>query len=141
MRCPACYGFWAAGDSLEHAVRDATDEHPSFTAAMAPSRCRACLGHLKPDGVCAKCGRALPTLECPACNRPMERNKQKSVTLDVCGRCKGVWFDVGEIGHVYGLQPYQDLPASLVDEHACDDEPPGWLLMLGSILRLIAPFI
>jgi len=141
LRCPSCYGFWAKGDALAHGVRDPADEHPSFVAAAIKPRCRACGGHLKPDLVCAKCGKALPALACPSCGKPMERFQREGITLDACAACKGTWFDVGEIAAVYGLQPFQDYAASLIDEHAADDEPPGWALMLGTVLRVVAPFI
>ncbi len=71
----------------------------------------------------------------------MERSVHAGVTLDTCASCTGTWFDIGEIGQVYGLQPPQGLGARLVDEHACNDEPPGWAMMLGTIVRLVAPFI
>lgn len=141
MRCPACYGFWAARDVLTGGVRDAYDDDPSFTAALAPPRCRACMGHLKPDGVCSKCGALPPVRTCPACNKPMERSIQKGMALDACPACGGTWFDIGELGHLYGMQPIQSYPASLVDEHACDDEAPGWLIMARTMLRLVAPFL
>ena len=71
----------------------------------------------------------------------MARVKQNGLTLDSCAACKGVWFDVGELGHAYGLKPVQDLPASMVDEHACDNEPSGWLIMAQAALRVVAPFL
>lgn len=36
---------------------------------------------------------------CPKCSAPLEHRLAKnSVILDVCARCKGVWFDAGELG-------------------------------------------
>src|SRR5512135_1093077 len=48
--CAQCYGFWAAGDALTGGVADDGDDSPALTATPGPRRCRACFGHLKPDG-------------------------------------------------------------------------------------------
>lgn len=141
LRCPSCYGFWANGDALATGVRDPYDEHPSFFAIVAPARCRSCHGHLKEDESCRKCGQRLKQLNCPECSKPMERWKKEKLRLDTCAACHGTWFDVGEIAVVYGLAPPQSWPASLIDEHAADDEPEGWAVFLLSALRFLAPFL
>lgn len=139
--CGNCLGFWATGDALTRGVADAGQVHPALHAARAPRRCRSCFGHLKPDGVCAKCGKSLPKLNCPGCARPVERVEKDGIVLDQCASCTGVWFDMGEITAVFGLPPAQGLAASLIDEHATDDEPPGWQLLVISALRMLAPFL
>ena len=140
LRCPACYDFWAKGDALGTGVRDPNDDHPSFFAVVAPPRCRACHGRLKSDETCSKCGVGLKPLSCPVCGRQMERWTKDNVRLDSCAACTGVWFDIGEIAAVYGLAPPQSWPASLVDEHAADDEPAGWEMFLMGALHVLAPF-
>jgi hypothetical protein len=114
--CNGCWGFWAMGDALVRGVADDGQDHPALRAVVAPRRCRACGGHLKPDDACAKCGQTQPLLDCPACGRTMERYDKGAIRLDQCGGCRGVWFDVGEIGAVYGLSPVQGLAARTVDE-------------------------
>jgi len=139
--CNTCYGFWAAGDSLSAGVAGPSEEHPALTATRGPRRCRACFGHLKPDGVCAKCGQPLPLLDCPACGKPMERVEREGVTLDQCAPCTGVWFDTGEIAAVYKLSPPQGLAASLVDEHATDGATPDWISAAMIVGRIALPFL
>jgi membrane associated rhomboid family serine protease/Zn-finger nucleic acid-binding protein len=39
-------------------------------------------------------------LLCPECRTPMAAYPQGSVTLDVCARCHGLWFDAGELAKV-----------------------------------------
>ncbi|MBA4181296.1 MAG: hypothetical protein C0506_11960 [Anaerolinea sp.] len=141
LRCPACYGFWAKGDVLATGVRDPYDDHPSFFAVAAAARCRSCHGHLREDESCVKCGAQLRLLNCPACGKQMERWKKGTLRLDSCAGCHGTWFDVGEIATVYGLTPPQSFPASLIDEHAADGEPEGWVVFLMTALRFLAPFI
>ena len=41
---------------------------------------------------------------CPRCKKPMRRIKGrkglKNVFIDLCGKCKGVWLDGGEVNHI-----------------------------------------
>lgn len=139
--CNTCYGFWAAGDALTAGVSSPYDDNPALTAVRGPRRCRACFGHLKPDGVCAKCGKSLPPLNCPSCGKTMERTERQGVPLDQCVKCMGVWFDTGEIAAVFKLQPVQGLAASQVDEHATDGAPPDWLTAAMVVGRMVVPFL
>jgi Zn-finger nucleic acid-binding protein len=139
--CTRCYGFWAVGDSLARGVADPGAGHPALEQAMAPRRCRACHGRLKPDDTCRSCGKSLPALNCPDCGKPMERYERNGVVLDQCAPCRGTWFDIGEIVAVYQLAPHQGLAASTVDEHATDDEPPAWVIALNLISRMVFPFL
>jgi len=139
--CNTCYGFWAVGDALTAGVSDPMEEHPALFATRGPKRCRNCFGHLKPDGVRAKCGKPLPPLNCPGCQAQMERIDREGVTLDQCAPCTGVWFDTGEIAAVFKLQPPQGLAASRIDENATDDGPPDWLSAAMILSRLFLPFL
>jgi Zn-finger nucleic acid-binding protein len=139
--CNTCYGFWAVGDALTAGVASPADEHPALFAARGPKRCRACFGHLKPDGLCAKCGKPLPPLDCPSCGETMERVDRAGVALDQCAKCMGVWFDTGEIATVFKLAPPQGLAASQVDEHANDGERPDWLTAAMIVGRIAVPFL
>jgi Zn-finger nucleic acid-binding protein len=141
LYCRNCFGFWAKGDALGSGVADPGANHPTLEAVPAPRRCRACFGHLTPDGACTRCDQALPALDCPACARVMQRFEKDGVTLDQCAACNGTWFDMGEIVRVYNLAPAQGLAASTIDEHATDDEPPGWLIALNIAARLAFPFL
>jgi len=138
--CPNCYGFWAQGDALDRGVADAGVDHPALRQALAPRRCRLCHGRLDDDDVCRSCGTRLPPLECPACARPMDRFDKAGIRLDTCNLCHGTWFDIGEITHVYKVPIPQGLAASTIDEHAADDEPPGWLAFLTSVARIALPY-
>lgn len=140
LYCQACYGFWAVGDALSRGVSDPGYIHPALESAPAPRRCKECFGHLKPNNECAKCGKSPALLNCPLCSKPMDRSVEKGISLDHCGPCRGTWFDTGEIVATHGLEPPQGLAMSTVDEHASDDEPPGWLLALQVLGRMFLPF-
>jgi Zn-finger nucleic acid-binding protein len=139
--CGTCHGFWAVGDAISRGVSDPGNFHPALATGPAPRRCRGCFGHLKPDNTCAKCGAELPKLSCPVCKETMERAEFKGVTIDQCGPCMGVWFDMGEIAAAFELGSQQGLAASTVDEHATDDEPPAWWFAANILGRLFLPFL
>jgi Zn-finger nucleic acid-binding protein len=58
---------------------------------------------------CAACGWS-NTIECPSCARPMKAQTFEGLRLDVCAKCKGVWFDHEELAAIWSLT----LEASLV---------------------------
>ena len=106
----------------------------SYIAAGSVHLCRTCTGRAVPidvlrkaaepeflaelrKGVAAQRGRK--GRPCPHCAKPMApadvRDGERTVGLDVCGRCRLVWFDPGE-ADVVPARP----------EHAQDDLPgPG----------------
>ncbi|MGE0572191.1 MAG: zf-TFIIB domain-containing protein [Dehalococcoidia bacterium] len=114
LYCPACYGFFAPAAALSSGITADAGDHPALSAAPAPARCRACFGFLMPDGRCAKCKQPVPPFECPACRVAMDRREGDGVTLDHCGQCGGTWFDMGELGAVFGIE---DRP-SLAERYA-----------------------
>ena len=71
----------------------------------------------------------------------MARGKTQGVTVDTCGQCRGTWFDIGEVAVAFGLQPPQSLAMQTVDEHAADNEAPGWYYAAEVILRLFLQFL
>jgi uncharacterized protein len=58
---------------------------------------------------CEACGWK-NTIECPSCARPMKAQTYEGLRLDVCTKCKGVWFDHEELSAIWSL----NLEASLV---------------------------
>lgn len=139
--CPKCYGFWATGDSLSRGVADPQQNHPALVQAMAPPRCRACHGRLKPDGTCRKCGESLPLLNCPSCSKPMERYEKNGVKLDQCGPCRGTWFDVGEITAVFGLKQVEGLASGMVSETSKEDDRAALWFALDIATRMVFPYL
>lgn len=41
---------------------------------------------------------------CPRCKKPMKKalgkNRLKKVNVDLCGKCRGVWLDGGEVNYI-----------------------------------------
>jgi len=52
---------------------------------------------------CPACGWK-NVIDCPVCDRPMQREAMGGVHLDVCRSCKGVWFDHHELEAVWKAQ-------------------------------------
>lgn len=139
--CPGCFGFWARGDALAAGVADAGDDREALFAAQAPARCRSCdKGGLDAAGVCRGCGWQRPPLACPSCGTPMGRATVKGIEVDACAACRATWFDIGELGRIYGLTRPQSLAAATIDETAGPTDQDLMLsaarVLLGMFLRL-----
>jgi Zn-finger nucleic acid-binding protein len=104
--CTRCGGVWFEKGEPQRLTRFT----PAQLAAVIPPRkaeavtpCHGCSAPLDRDAErCAACGTE-NVLRCPACDRKMQRVTQDGVTVDVCARCKGVWFDHAELRHVWTL--------------------------------------
>ncbi len=46
-------------------------------------------------------------LKCPACSGTMEPFEWRGIETDICGSCKGIWFDYGEMK---AIEEADDLP-------------------------------
>lgn len=45
-------------------------------------------------------------MDCPKCHQPMESKSIGNVVIDECLKCRGIWFDPGEIDDVKdGIEP------------------------------------
>jgi Zn-finger nucleic acid-binding protein len=45
-------------------------------------------------------------MDCPKCHQPMESKSIGNVVIDECQKCRGIWFDPGEIDDVKdGIEP------------------------------------
>src|SRR6185436_712661 len=66
--------------------------------------CHGCGAPMDRD--CQECGvcQRANEIACPACDVKTERVHADGLTLDVCARCKGVWFDHVELRSVWNLK-------------------------------------
>ena len=105
--CARCGGMWfELGE-----VQRLRSERPESLWAQIPARderhraqchtCRAFVDRDAPD--CAACG-AKTRLNCPCCDTRMLQSRQADLTLDVCKRCKGVWFDHHELEAIWEME-------------------------------------
>lgn len=114
-RCARCAGVW-----LEYGEVQLLRRQPAaaFWAAVGGRRdpematpCHACHSPFERNlPACPSCGWK-NVLDCPCCGQPMRRESRSGIDLDVCHRCKGVWFDHHELDAVWAVQ------ASMALEH------------------------
>ncbi|HYR09708.1 MAG TPA: zf-TFIIB domain-containing protein [Longimicrobium sp.] len=63
--------------------------------------CHACHVPMDRDAAeCEACGRD-NALECPDCGKPLRRQTERGVTVDVCGPCEAVWLDHHELSAIW----------------------------------------
>lgn len=104
--CPRCGGLWfERGEVGELAKRESTALHqhvPARAQRMRPP-CVGCHTPLDRDAErCLVCGER-NVLDCPMCDRPMERRAHAGLVLDFCKHCHGVWFDNAELSAVWRM--------------------------------------
>ena len=104
--CPRCGGVWLergeARQLAAHAPERLWERVPRLEHVPHPP-CHEC--HTPLDRAAAKCGAcgAANVLPCPSCDRLMERRAHGTLVLDVCKRCRGVWFDHAELGALWTM--------------------------------------
>ena len=104
--CPRCGGMWFdRGEVTEVARQDYTVLNgmvmdDALRVNPPCQKCRTPLDRNKES--CGVCGRR-NTLRCPVCDREMERRAVHGVTLDLCGKCQGVWFDNAELTSIWRM--------------------------------------
>lgn len=105
--CARCGGMWfELGE-----VQRLRAERPESLWARIPARderhraqCHACRAFIDRDQPrCGTCG-VKTRLHCPTCDTVMLQVRQSDLTLDVCKRCKGVWFDHHELEAIWELE-------------------------------------
>ena len=104
--CQRCGGVWFEKGEVQRLTRHAPEELwkfiPPRSSTVAPP-CHSCHAPLARDAeTCTVCGEE-NRIACPLCTKRMERRTHAELTLDVCTRCHGVWFDHAEIKGVWSL--------------------------------------
>ena len=114
--CPRCGGIWfEPGEFRRLRSGPRVDLARSLTVSPHSGRCHACTAILRRDEEsCAACGNQ-NRIDCPECARPMHRVTHDGVTVDVCTRCRGVWFDEHELSAIWTVAI-----ATVVDVDAAD---------------------
>jgi len=83
LKCPACSGHWLEEADLKRIEQVVEVTWWEFR-------------HLPPKKV------QVEPLDCPRCSPPrrlakVQSKRDRKVIMDVCGECKGVWLDGGEL--------------------------------------------
>ena len=92
-------------------VQRLRSKRPESLWAQIPARderhraqCHACRALVDRNApACPACG-AQTRLNCPGCDMRMLQVREADLTLDVCKRCKGVWFDHHELEAIWKME-------------------------------------
>lgn len=105
--CPRCGGVWfdeGEVPSLRRCQPRAFAARVEIRGGEHRMRCHGCGAPLPRNAArCAVCGRA-NVLDCPACGAALAPVERDGTRLDVCRRCRGVWFDNVELGTIWNAQ-------------------------------------
>ena len=104
--CPRCGGLWFDRGEVGQLAQRA----PAVIREFVPDRadrvrppCQSCHAPLDRDlEKCPACGHH-NVLDCPVCDRPMERRAHVGLVLDLCAKCHGVWFDNAELSAIWRM--------------------------------------
>ncbi|HEX2076566.1 MAG TPA: zf-TFIIB domain-containing protein [Longimicrobium sp.] len=127
LACPACLGVAlekvspARGVEIDHCARCGGTwilreqaarlrAHPVAAVRATITRtddagflCHGCHAPMDRDAAyCFSCSW-FNRLECPACGKGMRRESGRTVTVDVCRGCKGVWLDHHELASLWAV--------------------------------------
>ena len=102
--CDRCRGQWLDPGELEQLAPGWKTESLLASLPEAPGRCYKA-GHaiLVEQEHCTQC--ASPRARCPECAEPLSMVKTAACSVDVCGRCKGLWLEASELGALRRARP------------------------------------
>lgn len=104
--CPRCGGIWfelGEVQQLRHRHSSQLWERISRLPSPARTLCHSCHAPLERAlQSCPACG-SLNTIECPSCQEPLTLHMHEGIRLDVCAKCRGVWFDHAELSAIWTL--------------------------------------
>jgi len=110
--CWRCGGVWfdhGEADELRRlgTPRKLRDKVPLLRGHQRMA-CRGCEARIQRAAAeCDGCGHK-NVIDCPLCDRPMERESSTGLRLDVCRSCRGAWFDNDQLRAIWLAQ----LPAA-----------------------------
>lgn len=105
--CKRCGGIWfddGEVDRLGQCRPQALAAQIVLSREAYRMKCHSCHASLERNAArCAACGWE-NVLQCPTCGRALQAVERDGVKLDVCRRCRGAWFDNGELATIWNRQ-------------------------------------
>ncbi len=102
--CPRCNGVWFDAGEVQQLARCKPAEFWALIGRrdeVARVPCHFCQAIVPRDqDRCPACGKE-QAFGCPRCEEPMRKVKSDDIVLDVCERCRGVWFDNQELTTIW----------------------------------------
>jgi Zn-finger nucleic acid-binding protein len=105
--CPRCGGIWFEPGEVQLLRVQPPDElwaNVPRRDEVSRAQCHSCHAYTDRAALrCTACG-AKTLFDCPACQQQMTQARYGDLTLDVCKRCKGVWFDHHELEAIWQIE-------------------------------------
>ncbi len=102
--CRRCGGMWfdrGEVDQLSKCNPKALKTTILLTQEADRMRCHSCQASIdRSSDSCPACGW-LNRISCPVCASELKSTKQGKLTLDVCSKCQGIWFDNTELAQIW----------------------------------------
>ncbi len=123
--CDECGGMWfESGEvrQLRFCPPEVLSPLISMKKQLFAVECPKC-GHsnTRNSAECAACGRE-NIIDCPNCSSKLERVQGDQLTVDVCRKCRGVWFDNIDLSQVWSVQFDKSTPLGDKDTTEGDTE-------------------
>ena len=119
--CRRCGGMWfdrGEVDQLSKCSPKALKTTILLTQEADRMRCHSCQASIdRSSDSCPACGW-LNRISCPVCASELKSTKQGKLTLDVCSKCQGIWFDNTELASIWN-----DAVASFTGGESQKSEP------------------
>ena len=105
--CKRCGGIWFDHGEVQRLRRFKAEQLWQVVAQMEGvhrMHCHSCTALLERGAdKCMDCGWVVE-LDCPSCGTPMQSAEYEGVRLDVCRKCRGVWFDRHELAEIWRME-------------------------------------
>lgn len=111
--CRRCGGVWFDAGEVR-ALREARPKGLGNAVELRETAyrmpCHSCHAPMDRDAaVCPACGWE-NQLDCPVCQKPLDRIERDGLALDACRPCRGVWFDNHELAQIWNMEIRRNLP-------------------------------
>src|SRR5687768_16496337 len=118
--CPRCGGIWFELGEVQHLRRHAPESLWARVPRREASRmlCYQCHASMDRNAETCPACEWRNTINCPSCDRPLEPQTHEGLRLDVCKKCRGVWFDHIELEAIWNLALSATQPRSLSKNRA-----------------------
>ena len=105
--CRRCGGIWFDEGEVS-ALRGARPQALYALVQLSDeafrAKCHACGATIKrTDNACSACRRVI-RLRCPACRSRLRLVERGNLRLDVCDKCRGIWFDNFELQAIWNTR-------------------------------------